>query len=85
MDDIALDGVSQHSPTYGSSNKTQELDVEQKPLADAYLMNHVVKTFAWKDIAVTVKDRHTKQSKTLLQHVDGTVAAGSCSPWLNWH
>jgi hypothetical protein len=42
----------------------------------AHLTNHSIQSFAWKDVTVTVKDRHTKQPLQILAGVDGVVQAG---------
>lgn len=42
----------------------------------AQLTNTNVRSFGWKDVTVTVKDRQTQQPKNLLTDVSGLVKAG---------
>ena len=42
----------------------------------AFLMNNTVQTFAWKDVAVTVKDRETGKPKKILSSTSGHVSQG---------
>lgn len=77
MDDIALDTMPQYSAKSSASRENHDVDLEQKGVNDAYLMNHEVKNFSWKGVRVTVKDRHTKEPKHLLEDVDGLVEAGT--------
>jgi len=77
MEDVALQNLSRHSPEVGSSYKSSHVDLEMKGGDDQYLLNEEVKSFAWKGITCTVKDRNTKQDRVLLDHVDGLVEAGT--------
>ncbi|KAK2011104.1 ABC transporter [Colletotrichum eremochloae] len=43
---------------------------------DAYLLNTTVQNISWNGIEVTVKDRETKQPKSIVHQVDGLVEAG---------
>ena len=59
---------------------TQDLysvDIEQKAVEDAHLMNDTVRNFTWQGITVVVKDHKTKQPKTILENVEGSVEAGT--------
>jgi len=38
--------------------------------------NRNVRSFGWKGVTVTVKDRQSKQSKTILRNVSGIVKSG---------
>lgn len=52
-------------------------DVEKGAAADyAHLENSTVRSFSWRDVTVTVKDRRTKQPLEILAGVDGVVEAG---------
>ncbi|PNS15068.1 ABC transporter G family member [Sphaceloma murrayae] len=52
-------------------------DVEKMIGADyAQLRNHDIRSFGWKGVTVTVKDRQTQQPKNLLSDVNGLVKAG---------
>lgn len=51
-------------------------DLEGGDRADAHLINTTVKNITWSAVSVTVKDRETKQPKTIVDHVEGIVQAG---------
>lgn len=52
-------------------------DVEKMIGGDyAQLTNTNVRSFAWKGVTVTVKDRQSQQPKTILSDVNGIVKAG---------
>jgi hypothetical protein len=53
------------------------VDIEQKAVDDAHLMNDTVRNFAWQGITVVVKDHKTKEPKAILENVDGFVGAGT--------
>lgn len=57
-------------------NSAASVDVEQKALDDSQLQNTTIKHFAWQDVTVTVKDRTSKDQKTILDRVSGVVKAG---------
>ncbi|KAH6890536.1 P-loop containing nucleoside triphosphate hydrolase protein [Thelonectria olida] len=52
------------------------MDPEQAPVAEKHLVNTTVKTFTWRGVTVNVKDRDTKQSKSIVDSVEGIVEAG---------
>jgi hypothetical protein len=58
------------------SNSSIHKDVEKSGGEYTQLINTSVHTFGWKDVTVTVNDRHTKQPKDILQNVNGIVKAG---------
>jgi hypothetical protein len=60
-----------------SSSSTAE-DVEKGTAGSdhAHLTNDEVKSFSWKDVTVTVKDRTSKQPINLLSNVSGMIEAG---------
>jgi hypothetical protein len=47
------------------------------------LDNRSVRSFAWEDVTVTVKDRETKEPKKILSKVDGCVKAGQTHSWFS--
>lgn len=52
-------------------------DVEKMIGGDyAQLTNTNIRSFGWKGVTVTVKDRQTQQPKNLLNEVNGLVKAG---------
>ena len=52
-------------------------DIEKMIGGDyAQLTNINIRSFAWKDVTVTVKDRQSSEPKTLLSEVSGIVKAG---------
>ncbi|KFY93788.1 hypothetical protein V500_03528, partial [Pseudogymnoascus sp. VKM F-4518 (FW-2643)] len=53
------------------------MDLEQRPVAQMQLVNTNVRSIAWRGVTVTVNDRKTKQSKTIVDNVEGIVNAGS--------
>lgn len=53
------------------------MDLEQRPAAEKQLTNITVHNIIWRGVTVTVTDRKTKQSKTLVDNVEGIVKAGS--------
>lgn len=52
------------------------VDIEQKALDNAHLMNDTVRNFVWQGITVVVKDHKTKEPKAILENVEGSVEAG---------
>jgi len=56
--------------------RDHEHNVDVEALHDSHLFNEEVKSFAWKNIKVTVKDHKTKQIKAILDGVDGILEAG---------
>lgn len=51
-------------------------DIERQASTKAQLQNTTVHNYAWQDVTVTVKDRATKQSLSILENVNGFVKAG---------
>lgn len=51
-------------------------DIELNRIPSAVLLNHVVETFSWVDVQVTVKDRTTKKPLSILSDSTGLVQAG---------
>ncbi|KPM46008.1 hypothetical protein AK830_g531 [Neonectria ditissima] len=69
-----------HTPTteqyYLMDNIDRDMDVEQRPVAEKHLVNSTVKNLTWRGVTVTVKDRVSKDLKTIVDNVDGIVEAG---------
>lgn len=55
-------------------------DVEEGTLMEEHLVNTTVKNITWTGVTVTVKDRETKQPRTIVDDVSGIVEAGTYSP-----
>jgi hypothetical protein len=53
------------------------MDLEQRPTSEKQLINTTVHNITWRGVTVTVTDRKTKQSKTLVDNIEGVVQAGS--------
>jgi hypothetical protein len=51
-------------------------DVEKGVADYAHLTNTSVHSFSWENVAVTVKDRKTKQPLEILSGINGVVEAG---------
>ena len=52
-------------------------DIEKMIGGDyAQLTNTNIRSFGWKGVAVTVKDRQSQQPKTILSDVNGIVKSG---------
>ncbi|KAM6526553.1 hypothetical protein FSOLCH5_002650 [Fusarium solani] len=52
------------------------MDLEERPVAEKHLLNTTVKNLTWRGVTVTVKDRETKEPKTIVENVEGIVEAG---------
>ncbi|KAK3375266.1 P-loop containing nucleoside triphosphate hydrolase protein [Podospora didyma] len=59
-----------------ATNDNNNIDVEQRAVAEAHLRNTTVRSISWKGITVTVKDRETKLPKAIVENVEGIVEAG---------
>ena len=64
------------SATKDAANADLELGANTLPV------NTTVHSLAWKDVTVTVKDRETKQQKTIIDNVSGYVEAGMAAPFI---
>lgn len=62
-----------------TNHQPPSLDLERHVTEDAHLINDSVRSFAWEGISVTVKDKKTKEPKTILTSVDGVVRPGCLS------
>lgn len=56
------------------------VDIEKQAVAEAHLKNTTVQNVSWRGVTVTVKDRVTKQPKTIVENVEGIVEAGMLPP-----
>lgn len=54
----------------------QNVDIEKQAVADAHLKNTTVQNISWKGVTVIVKDRVTKESRPIVDNVEGIVEAG---------
>lgn len=57
-------------------NLEPTMDLEERPVAEKHLLNTTVKNLTWRGVTVTVKDRETKEPKTIVENVEGIVEAG---------
>ncbi|KAF2194030.1 putative ABC transporter [Zopfia rhizophila CBS 207.26] len=63
--------------TNNSMGSLEPIDIEKDAGSDyAHLTNTTIRSFGWRNITVTVKDRQTKMPKNILCDVDGIVKAG---------
>jgi len=58
------------------SNKSHDIEKDTTGSDFAHLTNHVVQSFSWQHVIVTVKDRTSKQPIDILSSVSGIVEAG---------
>ncbi|KAJ3461617.1 hypothetical protein MRS44_010170 [Fusarium solani] len=61
---------------YLMDNLEPTMDLEERPVAEKHLLNTTVKNLTWRGVTVTVKDRETKEPKTIVENVEGIVEAG---------
>jgi len=59
------------------------VDVEQRAMAEAHLVNTTVRAFTWRGVTVTVKDRESKLPKVIVDNCEGVVQAGESTLLLN--
>ncbi|PYH74738.1 putative ABC transporter [Aspergillus vadensis CBS 113365] len=57
------------------ASKLDGSDLERNE-APSYFKNNTVNNFSWRDLTVTVKDRHTKQPRNLIDGISGSVQQG---------
>ncbi|RAH59944.1 ABC transporter [Aspergillus piperis CBS 112811] len=57
------------------SSKLDGSDLERNE-ATSFFKNNTVNNFSWRDLTVTVKDRHTKQPRNLIDGISGSVQQG---------
>ncbi len=61
----------------GTLHNGFNVDLEQKAVYDAHLLNESIRNFIWQDVTVTVRDTKTKKQKAILDNVEGVVKAGN--------
>ncbi|RSL63673.1 hypothetical protein CEP53_004346 [Fusarium sp. AF-6] len=61
---------------YLMDNLEPIMDLEERSVAEKHLFNTTVKNLTWRGVTVTVKDRETKELKTIVDNVEGVVEAG---------
>ncbi|GKZ17013.1 hypothetical protein AbraIFM66951_005741 [Aspergillus brasiliensis] len=59
----------------GLSSKLDGSDLERNE-APSFFKNNTVNDFSWRNLTVTVKDRHTKQPRNLIDGISGSVQQG---------
>lgn len=60
----------------GSGSDAYTTDLELNAIPSVHLVNDIVRTFAWKAMNVSVKDRTTKAPLSILTDANGLVRAG---------
>jgi hypothetical protein len=69
--------AGQPSKPYTDPQPPIEGDIEKMIGGDyAQLTNTNIRSFGWKGVTVTVKDRQSQQPKTILSDINGIVKAG---------
>ena len=64
-------------PDRKSKSYSKMSDIEKMIGGDyAQLTNNNIRSFGWRGVTVTVKDRQSQQPKTILSDVNGIVQAG---------
>ena len=58
------------------SNQSHDVEKDTVGSDFAHLTNHVVHSFSWQNVFVTVKDRISKEPVDILSNVSGIVEAG---------
>jgi hypothetical protein len=76
-DSVSQSGTAEDAIYQGVKQDPFTVDIEQKALDNAHLMNDTVRNFVWQGITVVVKDHKTKEPKTILENVEGYVEAGA--------
>jgi hypothetical protein len=74
---VSQSGIAEDAIYHSAKLDPFIVDIEQKALDNAHLMNDTVRSFVWQGITVVVKDHKTKQPKTILENVEGSVEAGT--------
>ena len=76
-DSVSQSGTAEETIYQTVKQDPFNVDIEQKALDNAHLMNDTVRNFVWQGITVVVKDHKTKEPKTILENIEGSVAAGT--------
>lgn len=75
-DSVSQSGTAEDAIYHSVKQDPFIVDIEQKALDNAHLMNDTVRNFVWQGITVVVKDHKTKEPKTILENVEGSIEAG---------
>ncbi|KAH8789368.1 P-loop containing nucleoside triphosphate hydrolase protein [Hyaloscypha finlandica] len=75
-DSVSHSGTAEDAIYHSVKQDPFIIDIEQKALDNAHLMNDTVRNFVWQGITVVVKDHKTKEPKTILENVEGSIEAG---------
>ncbi|KAJ2906218.1 hypothetical protein MKZ38_002643 [Zalerion maritima] len=54
----------------------RSVDVEELAEAEAHLRNTTIQNFTWRNVSVAVRDRVSKETKLILENVEGQASAG---------
>jgi hypothetical protein len=84
-DSVSQSGTAEDAINHSGKEDPFTVDVEQKALDNAHLMNDTVRNFVWQGITVVVKDHKTKEPKTILENIEGSVEAGGFDSWSTQH
>jgi hypothetical protein len=68
--------LPRHATPMHASRSTTMSDVEKIMGDYAQLTNHNIRSFLWRGVSVSVKDRQTHEDKPILNNVSGIVYAG---------
>lgn len=60
-----------------TSQRATDTDIEAKLDEPGFLDNDTVQSFAWRGVTVKVKDRETKEDKSILLNTSGHVQPGA--------
>ncbi|KAK5988977.1 ABC transporter G family member 1 [Cladobotryum mycophilum] len=59
-----------------TEKSADNVDIEQRPLDDAHLLNTTVQSITFSGVTVTVKDRETRDARIIVDNAEGIVKAG---------
>jgi hypothetical protein len=79
---LSRSGTGENAIYQSAKQDPFTVDIEQKALDNAHLMNSTVRNFVWHGITVVVKDHKTKAPKTILENIEGSVEAGMFEAFL---
>lgn len=57
-------------------------DTERQKGHEFYMFNDIVHSLSWSNITLTVEDRSTKQPKSLISNVSGSIEGGKYRTYL---
>lgn len=61
---------------HNSMSANASSDTERQNSHGFYMHNDIVHSLSWSNITLTVEDRSTKQPKSLISNVSGSIEAG---------